>query len=422
VKERPGETGRRRAVGAAASRRASAFRRVALLALLSFAWLAVTLATSFARADDEPVLDDTGSRLRIRSITTRLSAYDQFGHGYQSQAGPVLGAGSERATIFEPQAEVVATQGDRITHRLWIPVDVVSAASPDAIDNGPASVDVMSSASRHVESGTIDWTTTYRASPTTDFSMRNGIHLEEPLRSWNSGVAAHRSFADDATVVSAGAVEVIDWFDKFSIDGHRHGHTDRNVTSGSVGFTQVLTPTTVVNLNYGLTVLEGQLGNTWNSVPIDTGVRGPEYLPNERLRHAIVGRLAQFLPWNGALRLYYRFYTDDWGIVAHSVEGQLMQRLTPEVYIGGYYRFHTQTGASFFTTLASDSATLRVSDSDLAPLQSTTVGGKVVVDYPLAQSRPGEIRSMHFELAIERYTRTNDLQINILSCATGFRF
>ena len=29
-----------------------------------------------------------------------------------------------------------------------------------------------------------------------------------------------------------------------------------------------------------------------------------------------------------------------------------MQRLTPEVYVGGYYRFHTQTGASFFTTLA----------------------------------------------------------------------
>jgi hypothetical protein len=408
-------------VGAAASRCSGALRWVALFALLSLVSLTLVLAPSQARADDATLLDDAGSALRIRSIMTRLSAYDQFGHGYQSQAGPVLGAGSERATIFEPQAEVVATQGARLTHRLWIPVDIVSNASPDAIDNGPASVDVMSSASRHVESGTIDWMTTYRSSPTTDFSIRNGIHLEEPLRSWNSGVAAHRSFADEATVVSAGAVEVIDWFDKFDITGHRHGHTDRNVTSGSVGFTQVLTPTTVVNVNYGLTVLEGELGNTWNSVPLETGIRGPELLPNERLRHALVGRAAQFLPWNGALRLYYRFYADDWGIVAHSVEGQLMQRLTPELYVGGYYRFHTQTGARFFTTLAAPDATLRVADSDLAPLQSSTVGGKVVVDLPLSDPAGG-IRSMHFEVAVERYVRTNDLQINIFSCATGFRF
>jgi hypothetical protein len=373
-----------------------------------------------ARADDAvTVLDEEpGNGLKLRSITTRVSAFDQFGHGYQSQAGGGNGAGSERSVILEPQGEVVLTQGDRLTHRLWIPVDVVSAASPDAIDDGPHSADVVSSASRHVESGTIDWTTTYRASPTTDVSMRSGIHLEEPLRSWTSGIGARRSFADEATVVSAGALGVIDWFDRFDITGHRHGHTDRSVSSGTLGLTQVLTPTTVVNVNYGVTILEGELGNTWNSVPLVTGVRGAELLPSERLRHAVVGRAAQWLPWNGALRLYYRFYADDWGIVAHSVEGQLLQRLSPEVYIGAYYRFHTQTGASFFTTLAPADATLRVADSDLAPLQSSTVGGKLVLDLPLV----GEIRAAHFELAIERYVRTNDLQINIVSCATGFRF
>ncbi len=388
--------------------------------LLAMGIAMVIAAPSRARADDsgsslsdERILDDAeSSRLHVQSITTRVTGVDQFGHGFQAQGGPTpMSPGSERLTVFEPQGEIVMTQGDRFTHRLWVPVDVVTNASPDALD-------VVSSASRHVEAGSIDWTTTYRATKTLDLTMRNGLHLENPFRSWVSGMGLHHAFADEATVVSASALAVYDWFDQFTIHGHRTGHTDRTGTTGSLGVTQVLTPTTVASLSYGLTVQEGTLGNTWNSVPLSTGGRGPELLPDERMRHALVARAAQWLPWNGALRLYYRFYADDWGIVAHSIEGQLMQRLTPEVYVGGLYRFHTQTGPRFFTTLAPLDATYRVADSDLAPLDSQTVGGRIVMDLPLR----GEVRALHMELSCERYVRTNDLWINIVSWATGFRF
>jgi hypothetical protein len=376
--------------------------------------------TSFPVGSYAPstILDTSSLALRVQSISTRVSAFDQFGHGYQSQAGPVLGPGSERVTVLEGQTEIIATQGDRVTHRLWIPVDVVTAASPDAIDQTRASADVVSGASRKVVSGTLDWTVGYKVDAATDLSMRNALHLEEPLRSWSSGLAARRSFADENTVVSANVIESFDWFDHFDITGHRHGHGNRSGTTGSVGLTQVLTPTTLANVNYGVTVLAGTLGNTWNSVPLASGTRGPEILPLGRVRHAVVGRASQFLPWNGALRGYYRFYADDWGIVAHSIEGQLMQRLSPFLYIGALYRFHTQTGATFFTTLAVDNGDLRVADSDLAPLQSQTIGGRVVADFPLA----GDLRALHCELGYERYVRTNDLRMNIVTWATGFRF
>jgi hypothetical protein len=361
---------------------------------------------------DARILDAMGAGLRLQSVMTHITGFDQFGHGYQAQGGPTPSSpGSERLTVFEPQVELVFTQGERVTHRVWIPVDVVTNASPDAID-------VVSSASRHVEGGSIDWTTTYRADRQVDISVRSGVHLENPFRSWDSGMSIRRSYADDATVVSASALEVFDWFDHFDIHGDRSGHTDRNGTTGTLGLTQVLTPTTVASINYGLTFQEGTMGNTWNSVPLAAGGRGAELLPAQRMRHALVGRMAQWLPWNGALRLYYRFYADDWGIVAHSMEAELMQRLSPELYVGGTYRFHTQTGASFFTPLAPPGALLRVADSDLAPLDSETVGGKIVVDYPLV----GEFRTLHLELACERYVRTNDLRVNIVSWATGFRF
>jgi hypothetical protein len=402
----------RRGAAAAVSKSVRATLSAALLALAVAApsrLLADDAGSSFG---DSRILDAMAEGLRLQSVTTRVTGFDQFGHGYQAQGGPTpLSPGSERLTVFEPQVELVFTQGDRLTHRVWIPVDVVTNASPDAID-------VLTSASRHLEAGSIDWTTTYRAGKSVEVSMRSGVHLENPFRAWDSGMAIRQSYADDATVVSVSALEVFDWFDHFDIHGARSGHTDRNGTTGSVGLSQVLTPTTVASINYGLTVQEGTLGNTWNSVPLASGARGAELLPAERMRHALVGRMAQWLPWNGALRLYYRFYADDWGILAHSMEAQIMQRLSPELYVGGTYRFHTQRGATFFTPLASQGATLRVADSDLAPLDSETVGGKIVMDFPLV----GEIRALHLELACERYVRTNDLQVNIVSWATGFRF
>jgi hypothetical protein len=383
------------------------------MAVLAVAMPAHALADEGgASLSDERILDAMGSGLRLQSMTTRVTGYDQFGYGFQAQGGPTpMSPGSERLTVFEPEAEFVFTQGAQLTHRLWLPVDIVTNASPHAID-------VTSNASKHVEAGSIDWTTTYKASKALDLSMRSGVHLENPFRSWDSGLGFRRSYADDATVLSASALEVYDWFDQFNIHGHRSGHTDRNGTTATVGLTQVLTPTTVASINYGITMQEGTMGNTWNSVPLASGGRGPELLPAERMRHALVGRASQWLPWNGALRLYYRFYADDWGIVAHSMEAQLMQRLTPTIYVGGYYRFHSQTGASFFTTLAPLDARLRVADSDLAPLDSETIGEKIVMDFPLV----GEIRALHMELACERYVRTNDLHMTIVSWETGFRF
>ncbi|HEX4446344.1 MAG TPA: DUF3570 domain-containing protein [Polyangiaceae bacterium] len=390
--------------------------------MLTICALLVLASTAIGRADGPPpaspalrdadILGPPSDAFRVQSVTTRITSFDQRGAGYQAQGGPTATApGSERATILEPQAEVVATQGSRWTHTFRMPVDVVTAASPDAID-------VMTSASRHVESGEIDWAARYKMTPTDDVTLNGGIHLENPFRSWSAGLGWSRALADGETVLSASFLEVFDWFDQFDIQGHRHGRTDRSSNTLSAGVTQIVTPTTVVNVNYGITLQRGELGNTWNSVPLADMTRGPEFLPNERLRHALVARLAQFLPWNGALHAYYRFYADDWGNVAHSVEGELLQRISRQVYVGALYRFHRQTGVSFFTPLAELTAPLRTADSDLAPMIAQTVGGKIAIDAPLR----GDVRAVSFEVGYERYFRTNDLHVDVFTCATGYRF
>jgi hypothetical protein len=171
-------------------------------------------------------------------------------------------------------------------------------------------------------------------------------------------------------------------------------------------------------VNYGFTLQTGELGNTWNSVPLDDGKRGEEILPKLRHRHAAVVRLAQWLPWNGALKAFYRFYADNWGIVAHTVEAELYQRLSEAVYVRLNYRLHVQSGADFFKTSAPLGDSLRTADSDLAPFVAHTFGAKVALHPRLR----GRLRGATFDVGAERYVRSNQLHAIILSTSFGLRF
>jgi hypothetical protein len=351
----------------------------------------------------------------VESVATRITSFYQDGHGYQSQAGPTpLSAGSERTLILEPQAEIVVTQGTRFTHRLWVPLDVITAASPDALDK--TRVDTISQASRKNDAGTLALSSTLHERHT-DLTLDEGFHLEFPFRSWHAGFTVSRSLADDNATLTAGVSQIVDWFDHFDIQGHRQGRSTRTTTNGTVGLTQLLSPTTVAHVNYGLTLQLGELGNTWNSVPLDTGERGAEQFPLHRVRHALVFRLVQGLPWDGAVKCFYRFYADDWGIVAHTFELQLHQRVTKAFTLRGTYRAHTQHGASFFTTLAPPDAIFRTADSDLAPLGAQTVGLALAWDFATLG-----VRNVHLDAGYERYFRTNDLTIDIVTLGVGYRF
>ncbi len=391
--------------------------------------LALVLGAGAAVADDPPGFTDTDilgkapPYLQIESFNVRYTHFDQDGTGYQSRAaprggpgaelkltGPKSGPGSEWMTAEQPQAEIIAKQGDRITHRIWLPADIVTAASPDAVD-------AVSTASRTNEAGSIDWTIRYKASDKTTLSVRNGLHEEENWRSWNTGFSFTHSFAEDNTVIEGGVNQVSDWFDKYTLSGAHDGHTTRSSTTATGGVTQLLSPTTVAHLDYGLTLQRGQLSNGWNTVPITGGGYAFEILPVTRVRQAFVGRVAQFLPWNGAAHAFYRFYLDDWGIVGHTMELELYQRLSRASYVRFNYRLHHQTSPGFFHTQFAPDFTRGTADSDLATLDAQTVGVKGSLDLPVSFAR-----NLHADLSVERYFRSNDLRVSVYSCGLGFLF
>ncbi len=403
------------------------FPLAAIAAWLAVLWFALG-APRTAYADEPDVFSDevildaqpaaraTASTFSLKSFRARMAYLAQHGNGYQSQAGPLTGPGSERVIIVEPQIEAVITQGERMVHRVWVPLDVVSAASPDAIDQHR--VDVMSQASRITNAGTFDWTGTYKLDRQTEVSTRGAFHLESNYRSWTGGIGFARSLADDNATLSASVNEVADWFDIYSIDGHRQGHSSRSALNVNVGLTQLLSPTTVAYMGYGGTVQTGTLGNTWNSVPFGSSTRVSEIIPDERVRNAFVGRIAQYLPWHAAVKGYARLYFDDWGALAGTGEVTLDQRIVGSLVVSGTYRLHEQRGVAFFTTNALDSPRLyRTADSDLQTFAAQTVGTRLSFDVPGPHAP-----DVHVDFGYDHYFRTNSLTIDTYLCGAGLVF
>ncbi len=150
---------------------------------------ALALAAGAARAEGADATEEPGPRLE--SVEVALTAFEQDGAGYQSQAGRrVSDPGSERLTVFEPQVLASIRQSARVRHQVWIPFDMVTSASANATDSRRTPPDMMSQASRQNQAGTLDWTTTYAARRGTDVALRDAFHLEENFRSWTTALSA----------------------------------------------------------------------------------------------------------------------------------------------------------------------------------------------------------------------------------------
>ena len=365
-----------------------------------------------ADADNDPwaILTPEPAYFRFEAVNLAFTHFVQRGRGFQSRAGPASGPGLEDTSIEQPQAELIARQGKHLTHRIWVPIDIVTAASPDAVD-------IVSTASKTNEAGSFDWTVGY-ADVAFDGAFRVGFHSEENFHSWNVGLGVDIPFAEENTILSASFNDVFDWFDDYRLDGSHSGHVTRNALNGNVGVTQLLSPSTIAHAEVGSTVQSGDLSNGWNIVPLSDGTVVQETLPKERFRNAFVLRMAQYLPFEAALRGSYRFYADDWGLFAHSGEFELQKRLAAFSRLRLSYRVHDQTSVSFFTTRGSplDDGE-KTADSDLASFGSHTVGFAGIFDFEVPFAK-----SLHLDFGIDRYLRTNDLQATLFALGAGLLF
>lgn len=348
----------------------------------------------------------------------RFAVFQQEGRGYQSQASDDLrGRGSEHAWIFQPILAFRVRQDESTTHDVVIPIDVVTAASPDALD-------AISTASRDNEAGSLDVTTTTRLDPETTLQLHYGVHFEEYWGTGFLGTSIARSLADDNAVARFGIEAIYDAFDALQPNGFDPGPVVSRFTSSVyASISQLLSPTTVVGASYTFTGQWGHLETTYNSVPTLEGGRLADRYPRQRGRHALTGELRQAIPDSGTyFALWYRFYADSFDAQAHSARFTVTQYVG-DLWLRAHYRFHHQDAPSFWTTAVPADLppwAPRTADSDLETLDAHELG--IAARWFFERTGAMTATTPFLQLSYVNYRRTNSLEAHVGAVDFGYGF
>ncbi len=148
----------------------------------------------------------------------------------------------------------------------------------------------------------------------------------------------------------------------------------RNTYALELGFSQILHQKFQGGLTVDLVRQEGLLSTPFQRVYFsdvaDTFLEGfhladdIEKLPENRFKVAFGGRLNWFASETIALRTYYRYYFDDWGITSHTAKLELPIMLSDAFTVRPSYRFYQQTAADYFAPYDEHLSTYRFYTSD----------------------------------------------------------
>ncbi len=199
-----------------------------------------------------------------------------------------------------------------------------------------------------------------------------------------------------------------------------YGSSPRQTYTASFSFTQIINTRLQAAFLLDLVEQHGYLGLPFHRVFFADGADSVEKLPSNRFKLPIGLRLNYFLGDRVILRGYYRYYTDSWGIHAHTASLEVPVKLTPFFSITPFYRFYTQTAAKYFAPYEQhlQSDTYYSSNYALAKFSSNFFGAGFRI------APPKGVLGTHLssmEIRYGHYTQTTDLVSNIISLNLQFR-
>jgi len=124
-----------------------------------------------------------------------------------------------------------------------------------------------------------------------------------------------------------------------------------------LGLSQIVTPTLMLGFAFETITDEGFLNNPYRSVryldaenPAGFAFQ-PEAYPNTRTSNAVALNARYFLPYRAVAHGEYRWFTDTWGIDAHTVRLGYTHPLGERWVLEGGYRWYDQSSADFYADL-----------------------------------------------------------------------
>jgi len=221
--------------------------------------------------------------------------------------------------------------------------DAASGASGELRHAGDLSV------TRYFQSGSVTGGVSYSRESdyiSRGYSLRGALSTDDKNTTFSLGAG----FNDDAVDLDRPAVVA---------SKRQAEHGKKHVYTGIVGLTRVLSKSDIVQLNVGYAK-----GNGYFSDPY----KDPDERPDVRDMTTVMTRWNHhFEGTEGTLRLAYRYYSDTFGIRAHTMDAEYVQPLHHGWTVMPLLRMHSQKEADFYL------ATNMASPSDPTPVPTDAV-------------------------------------------------
>lgn len=202
-------------------------------------------------------------------------------------------------------------------------------------------------------------------------------------------------------------------------EGDQEGISYKSRNSYSVAFSlsQIINKRLQVMATIEPSYQEGLLSTPFHRVYFTNGNHTVEKLPGTRFKLPIGFRASYFLGDKVIIKGFYRYYTDNWGMKAHTVNLEVPYKITSFFSVSPFYRFNTQTAVKYFAPYQQHLATetFYSSDYDISGFNSIFMGSGVRVAPPNGVLGMKYIQSM--ELRYGHYTRSNGMVSNIITMA-----
>lgn len=375
--------------------------------------------------------DTTGYKnrtLKLDEINFISSVYHQNG----DNSAVTGGIGTEKLTDIANVIDVSLYKYDKKlrkqTYTFELGIDHYTSASSDLID---LKANSSASASDNRFYPSISWSrenaakgTTIGAgvSSSTEFdyqSFGGNINFSKKTKNKNGEFTAKfQTFLDQVKLVTP--VELRTNYTGNS-RGEQYGSSARNTFAGSLQYSQIVNQRLQVAFLLDGVSQQGYLSLPFHRVYFKDGTVHQENMPSTRMKLPVGFRANYFLGDKVIIRTYYRFYTDDWGLTAHTANIEMPVKVTPFFSISPFYRFYAQTAATYFAPYETHTAADQyyTSNYDLSKFTSNFYG----VGFRIAPPK-GVFGMEHFsmlELRYGHYDRSNNLNSDIISLNLKFK-
>jgi len=147
-----------------------------------------------------------------------------------------------------------------------------------------------------------------------------------------------------------------------------------------------------------------------------------ERLPSTRIKIPIGAKLNYYFNEYLIIKSYYRFYNDNWGVHAHTVEIELPVKILKKFTLYPNFRFYSQTRATYFAPYEKLISTSKyyTSDYDLSKFNSYQYGIGITYSDILTKTHIYKLGIKNIYLRFSSYKRTIDFKSNIVT--TGIKF